>query len=127
MSTKIKILISAIVIGVVYNFYIFSRPLPSEGWAGISQSLGFVFGAIAIAIIFGIAGFLFTKLDTSWGQRFLQCFTWFGFALVVILPMVLIVGRVLAPSRNAAWRAANPPYQNYDSNAPYYQAPLQKP
>lgn len=66
MNTNLKVLISSIVVGIVYVIYIFLQPLSDDpGFGAIAQGFGFFVGVVVIAIIFGILGFLLTKLDTS--------------------------------------------------------------
>jgi len=104
MNTNIKVLISSIVVGVVYVIYIFLQPLPDDpGFGAIAQGLGFFMGVIGIAIIFGILGFLLTKLDTSWGKRFIRALSWFGISFAVILLLTLAGGLLFAPLKKAEW------------------------
>ena len=121
MNTNIKVLISSIVVGIVYVIYIFLQPLPDDpGFGSIAQGLGFFMGVIVIAIIFGILGFLLTKLDTSWGKRFIRALSWFGISFAVILVLTLAEGLLLEPSKKAEWERSHPALQNHSPCEPYY-------
>ncbi len=124
MSINIKVLISAIVVGLVYTLYVTSLPLPDEGWAQIGQALGILQGTVAIAIVYAIAGFFaFKVVDISWGKRLLRALAWFGISLVIILPITFIGERMVAPAKIEEWRKRNQvqetnsdPYVNVELN-----------
>jgi len=123
MNANIKVLLCSIVVGIVYIIYNISQPIPCDGWSAISQGLGSLELVVVISIVFGISGFLFTKLDTSWGKRFIRALSWFGISLIVILPITIMGLKLASPGRNAEWDKRCPRTQNYDKNAPNYQAP----
>src|SRR3990167_7848058 len=120
MNANIKVLLCSIVVGIVYIIYNISQPIPCDGWSAISQGLGSLELVVVISIVFGISGFLFTKLDTSWGKRFIRALSWFGISFAVILLLTLGEGLLLEPSKKAEWNKSHPPLQNHSPCEPYY-------
>src|SRR3990167_56877 len=116
MNTNIIVLIASIIVGIVYDVYIFSQPMADDpGFGAIAQGLGIIMGVFLISIVFGIGGFFLTRLETSLGERFMRAISWCGVSLGVILALTIIGNLITKSSREAEWEKLHPEI-NYEQD-----------
>ncbi len=123
MNTNIKVLIASIIVGLTHAIYVFLQPICVGGFECLGSLNPVLFGVVVIPIIFGILGFLLTAVDTSWGKRFIRAISWLGISFVVIVLLNIAGAIIKRPQIKAEWDKPQYHIQNYDKNAPNYQAP----
>lgn len=85
MKTNTKLFLSLVIVSIIYAMFFILQPEPGEGFSDIAQGLGFIFGIVAVSIIFGIFGFILNSSGTSFGKKFIHSISWFGISFVILM------------------------------------------